>query len=122
MFLRSVARKRIGSSPFCARRVWSISSASLRNPPTTITTRRFRRSSTRCGLQNRRKINEETQRVQRGTEKQVKILKQEEGVPNRPVRPLRFAFDCCSASKLLPLVQLKLQDKHQTAGALFLHA
>src|SRR3989440_335665 len=54
MFHRSVARKRIGSSPFCVRRVWSISSASLRNPPMTITTRRFRRSWTRCGSQDRK--------------------------------------------------------------------
>src|SRR6266480_1248321 len=54
MFHRPAARKRIGSSLFCALRVWSISSALLRNPPTTITTRRFRRSWTRCGSQDRK--------------------------------------------------------------------
>src|SRR5256885_9475056 len=55
MLLPPVARKRIGLSPFCVRRAWSISSASLRNLPTTITTRRFPRSSTRCGSRDRRK-------------------------------------------------------------------
>src|SRR6266851_2827016 len=52
MFLRPAARKRIGSYPFCVQRVWSISSASLRNPPTT---RRFPRSWTRCGSQDRKR-------------------------------------------------------------------
>src|ERR1700694_22486 len=65
MFRRPAARKRIGWLPFCVRRVWSISSASLRNPPTTITTRRFPRSWTRCGSQDRRKINEEKRRKTR---------------------------------------------------------
>src|SRR6266404_5121586 len=55
MFHLRAARKRIGLSPFCVRRVWSISSASHRNPPTIITTRRFPRSSTRCGSRDREK-------------------------------------------------------------------
>src|SRR6266849_1196022 len=54
MFPRPVARRRIGSSPFCVRRVWSISSASLRNPLTTITTRRFPRFWIRCASQNKK--------------------------------------------------------------------
>src|SRR6267143_3030516 len=55
MYLLRAARKRIGSSPYCVPRVWSISSASPRNPPTTITTRRFRRSWILYGSQDKKK-------------------------------------------------------------------
>src|SRR5437879_2530086 len=56
MFRRREARKRIGLSPFCVRRVWSISSALLHNPPTIITTRHFPRSSTRCGSRDKGRV------------------------------------------------------------------
>src|SRR6266481_1960686 len=56
MFHLRAARKRIGLSPFCVRRVWSISSASHRNPPTIITTRHFPRSSTRCGSRDKGRV------------------------------------------------------------------
>src|SRR6266446_360728 len=54
MFLLLAARRRIGSSASCVRRVWFISCASLRNPPTTIMTRRFRRFLIRCGSQDKK--------------------------------------------------------------------
>src|ERR1700682_2944672 len=80
MFHRQAARKRIGSSPFFVKRVWSISSASLRNPPTTITTRHFPRSSTRCGSQNRKKNQrKDTEDAEDAEKKRTKISKGRKG-------------------------------------------
>src|SRR5260370_3186508 len=124
MFLQPVARRRIGSSPFCVRKGWFISCASRRSPPTIITTRRFRQSSIRCGLENRKKFQRgetEKQRTQSKEEKHEKILKQEEGVTIQPVRPLRFAFDLCIDSKVLPPHQRSLEEERQNGGALFLY-
>src|SRR2546429_6347582 len=90
MFHRPVARKRIGSSPFCVRRVWSISSVSLRNPPTTITTRRFRRSWTRCGSQDRKSNQqrdaEDAEKRRKKTHK--KFRNEKKGAPTGSGRPL----------------------------------
>src|SRR5437667_10496292 len=103
MFHRPAARKRIGSSLFCVLKVWSISSALLRNPPTTITTRRFRRSWRRCGSQDR-KSNQ-----RRGTEDAEK--KREKRTKNSEISKGRsdwigtpFAIGPYGSRRLIPAV------------------
>src|SRR5713226_6626117 len=69
MFLPPVARRRIGWSPFCVREDWSISCVSHRNPHTTITTRRFRRSSIRYASQNSKEKQQRDAGIAVGPEK-----------------------------------------------------
>src|SRR5882757_8492868 len=117
MFHPPAARKRIGSSPFCVRRVWSISSASLRNPPTTITTRRFRRSWTRCGSQDRKsnqqRYAEDAEERRKETHKNSEIRK---GRPERGGTP--FCLGWYGSRRLAPAVAtLRDEEERQNLGA-----
>src|SRR6266567_1269183 len=117
MFHRSVARKRIGSSPFCVRRVWSISSASLRNPPTTITTRRFRRSWTRCGSQDRKSNQQrDAEDAEKRRKKTHKKFRNEKGRPDRVGTP--FCIGSYGSRRLVPAVAtLRAEEERQNLGA-----
>src|SRR6266480_6941922 len=110
MFHRSVARKRIGSSPFCVRRVWSISSASLRNPPMTITARRFRRSWTRCGSQDRKSNQQrDAEDAEKRRKKRTRNLEMRKRAsrPGRDARLYGVVWESAASSRLLPPSGLK---------------
>src|SRR6266576_881279 len=117
MFHRPAARKRIGSSLFCVLRVWSISSALLRNPPTTITSRRFLRSWTRCGSQERKSNQsrdaEDAEKKEKKRTKNSEIRKGRSDWVGTP-----FCIGSYGSRRLVPAVAtLRAEEERQNLGA-----
>src|SRR6266700_3319752 len=120
MFLQPVAKRWIGSLLCCVRKDWCISCVSRRNPRTTITTRRFRRSSIRCASpnsgKNKRRVAGIAVAAGDREENARTILNNRKGVPTGGA--LLFWPAC--ERQLIPAVAAK--EERQNGRALFLNS
>src|SRR6266568_6716318 len=119
MFLQPVAKRWIGSLLCCVRKDWCISCVSRRNPRTTITTRRSRRSSIPCASpnsgKNKRRVAEIAVAPGDREGNARTILNNGKGVPTEGA--LLFWPAC--ERQLIPAVAAK--EERQNGGVLFLY-